>query len=337
MIDVDVHCAPSTLRDLDPYLDRYWREYIEGSGIKWSGLRVAYPPGSRITGGPAPATVDDLRAQLLDRDTPEFAILNCLAVFEANRHPYYAAALASAVNDWLRAEWLDRDERLRASIVVPFHDTDAAVEEIERVAGDRRFVQVLLPIRADAPLGNRRFHRIYEAAAAHDLTVGLHAWGRPASAPTPGGLTLTHLEDYMSNTVIVQQHVLSLVSEGVFDRFPELRVSLLECGFAWLPSLLWRWDKDWRGLWREVPWVKEKPSSYVLRNFRATTAPAHLPDTPRQISELVGMIGHEWLMHASDHPHVHGRGADALYAVLDEDAAQAVRSGNAAAFYRLAA
>lgn len=337
MIDADVHCAPSSLSALNPYLDRYWREYIEGSGTRLTGLRISYPPGSPISGAPAPATYEALHEQLLERDAPSFAILNCLAAFEAHRHPYYAAALATAVNDWLRAEWLDRDDRLRASIAVPFPDTDATIAEIERLAGDKRFVQVLLPIRADAPLGNRRFHRIYEAAVANDLAVGLHAWGRPASAPTPLGLTLTHLEDYVSNTVIVQQQLLSLVSEGVLDRFPELRISLLECGFAWLPSLLWRWDKDWRGLWREIPWVKEKPSSYVLRNFRATIAPAHLPETPRQVSELVAMIGHEWLLHASDHPHDHGPGAERLYGVLDEPALEAVRNGNAAAFYRLAA
>jgi predicted TIM-barrel fold metal-dependent hydrolase len=338
MIDADVHCAPSGLTDLYPYLDRYWQEYIDGSGLKWTGMPSAYPPGSPISGGLAPATYEALRSDLLDRDGPATAILNCLTIFETHRNPYYSAALATAVNDWLRAEWLDRDDRLRASMVVPFYDVDSSLEEIERLAGDKRFVQILLPTRVDSPLGKRRYHRIYEAAVANGLVVGLHAWGRPASAPTANGLTLTHLEDYVSNIVIVQQHVLSLVSEGVFDRFPELHVSLLECGFAWLPSLLWRWDKDWRSLWREVPWVKEKPSAYVLRNFRATTAPAHLPQAAKQIAELVEMIGPRWLLYASDHPHDHGASADGLFAVLDDGAARAVRGDNAAAFYpRLAA
>ena len=72
-------------------------------------------------------------------------------------------------------------------------------------------------------------------------------------APTQNGFTLYYIEDYLSNQIVVQSHVLSLVSEGVFERFPDLRVSLLECGFAWLPPLLWRFDKDWKGVWREVP------------------------------------------------------------------------------------
>ena len=61
--------------------------------------------------------------------------------------------------------------------------------------------------------------------------------------------------------------MLSLVSEGVFERFPDLRVVLIECGFAWLPLLLWRFDKDWKGVWREVPWLKHRPSEYVAEHF----------------------------------------------------------------------
>ena len=48
-----------------------------------------------------------------------------------------SAALCRAINNWLVAEWLDRDPRLRASIVVPVHSPDLAAEEIERCAPTR--------------------------------------------------------------------------------------------------------------------------------------------------------------------------------------------------------
>ncbi len=334
-IDCDVHCAPASLDVLAPYLDDYWREYVAGAGVRLQGHggRVPSwcadqrPAGAVELRGPRRGAARAVRAR--------HAILNCLTLFEAHRNPHYTAALARALNDWLRVEWLDRDERLRASLVVSTIDPDDAVAEIERLGDDSRFVQVLLPVRADAPYGNRRYHRLYAAAAERDLAIGLHAWGRPGHASTPSGFTLTYLEDYLSNPIVVRSHVLSLVSEGVFDTFPSLRVALLECGFAWLPPLLWRFDKDWKGVWREVPWVKDKPSEYVRRHVRATTQPAHLPPAPEQVAELVEMIGSDWLLHASDHPHDHGPSAGRLYAALDADAARAVRSGNAAAFYRL--
>jgi len=73
-------------------------------------------------------------------------------------------------------------------------------------------------------------------------------------APTSTGTAATYYEDYLYNSQIVAPNqVLSLVAEGVFDRYPDLRVCLAELGFAWLPSLLWRFDKDWKALWRENP------------------------------------------------------------------------------------
>jgi predicted TIM-barrel fold metal-dependent hydrolase len=343
-VDCDVHCAPDSIDALRPYLSAYWQEYIDGAAIRILGMPTAYPPGAptsasadlRALPRPAvPADYDTLRERLLDLLEPRIAILNCLTLCETHRNPYYTAAIAIALNDWLRAEWLDRDERLRASMVVSTVDPDDAVAEIERLEDDHRFVQLLLPIRTDAPYGNRRYHRIYEAAAERGLVLGLHAWGQTGRAPTPTGLALTYLEDYIGNMQIVQTHVVSLVSEGVFERFPALRVTLSECGFAWLPPLLWRFDKDWRGVWREAPWVKHKPSEYVEHHFRATTAPAHLPRDRSKVRELVQMIGSQWLLYASDFPHDHGNSVEALYDVLDETDSEALFTGNAEALYRL--
>jgi uncharacterized protein len=337
VIDADVHCAPGSIEDLHPYLDQYWRDYIASAGVRLPVLDVAYPPGAPTTGSAPPSTYDALRDQLLEPSGARHAILNCVSAFEAHRHPYYAAALASAINDWLRAEWLERDQRLLASLVVSSVDPADAVAEIERVGDHDQFVQVLLPVRAEAPYGNKRYHALYAAAAEHDLAIGLHAWGRPVSAPTPTAMTHSYMEDYLSNQIIVQSHVLSLISEGVFERQPTLRVSLMECGFAWLPSLLWRFDKDWKGLWLEVPWVKDKPSSYLRRHFRATTAPAHLPADRDEARELLEMIGTDVLMYASDYPHRHGPSIELLDEVVDDEARRGIRWGNAAELYGLAA
>jgi predicted TIM-barrel fold metal-dependent hydrolase len=337
VIDCDVHCAPSSLATLAPYLSDYWQEYTRTAGIRLTGMGGAYPPRAPTSGGPAPGDYESLKQGVLDTEAPRFAVLNCLTICEAHRNPYYQAALATALNDWIREEFLDRDERLRASMVLSTVDIDDAVAEVERLGGDSRFVQLLLPIRVDTPYGNKRFHRLYAAAEERGLALGLHAWGRAGHSPTTSGYTLSYLEDYVSNQVIVQTHVLSLVSEGVFERMPGLRVSLMECGFAWLPSLLWRFDKDWKGVWREVPWVKEHPSTYVRRHFRATTAPAHMPaDRPEAISELLAMVGADLLLHASDYPHNHGTSATALYDLLDENALAQVHDANAAALYGLA-
>ncbi len=158
----------------------------------------------------------------------------------------------------------------------------------------------------------------------------------PARRPTPSGFTTTYLEDYVGNQPIAQAQVLSFVSEGVFERFPDLRVVLMECGFAWLPPLLWRFDKDWKGVWREVPWVKRRPSEYVTEHLVATTAPAHLPADPVALTQLLEMMDAPGMLaYASDYPHDHGDGLGVLLDQLSDSDRSRVMWGNAAALYRL--
>ncbi|MGP4014449.1 amidohydrolase family protein [Saccharopolyspora sp. 5N708] len=343
-IDIDVHCAPASFLDLEPYLDEYWRGYVLDAGMSFSPTQGgAYPPlaptsatpVARAAGTFPPHTVDELRAQLLDPHALHIAVLNCTTSFHCNRNPYYEAALTRAVNDWLIEEWLGRDDRLRASMVVPTLDTNAAVAEIERIGDHPGIVQVLLPTRTDTPWGNVSHRPILRAAAQRGLVVGLHAWGRVGNAPISSGFTHTYLEDYLSNSqVIVQAQVTSLATEGVFAQLPDLRVALLECGFSWLPTLLWRFDKDWKGVWREVPWLDRKASEVVRDHIRLSTAPAHLPHDPVQVREALDLLdAGAVLMHASDFPHDHGDAGGRLLAALTDAERDAVLRGNALEWY----
>jgi len=337
-IDTDVHCAPTALSDLSGHLDPYWRGYVAEGGIALSPTQGgAYPPLASTTAAAAPTSAAQLRDEVLDPQALHRAVLNCTTSFHCNRNPYYEAALTRAVNDWLVAEWLEHDARLRASMVVPTLDTAAAVAEIERIGGHPGIVQVLLPVRTDAPWGNIRHRPVLRAAAERGLVVGLHAWGRIGNAPTSSGMTHTYLEDYLANSqIIVQAQVTSLVTEGVFAELPQLRVALLECGSTWLPTLLWRFDKDWKGVWREVPWLAGKPSEVVRRHLRLTTAPVHLPRDPAQVREAVDLLdAGSMLMHASDHPHDHGEGGERLLAALTDAERERVLSANAASWYQL--
>src|SRR5207237_8226886 len=111
---------------------------------------------------------------------------------------------------------------------------------------------VLLPIRSGDLAGHNTYHGIYAAAAERGLAIALHAWGLPGLGPgRMYGMTTTYVDDYLANSTIVQRHVASLVAEGVFTRFAGLTVVLAECGFTWLPCLLWWMDKGWKSTWHE--------------------------------------------------------------------------------------
>ena len=108
-----------------------------------------------------------MREQHLDPNGVEIGNLIPLATRGPDqRNLDYGAALCTALNDWQLEYWLNKELRLRGSMLVPHEDPSAAVAEIERRASDDKFVQVLLPPRTDEPLGRRRYWPIFAAAVA---------------------------------------------------------------------------------------------------------------------------------------------------------------------------
>ena len=257
---------------------------------------------------------------------------------EALHNDDLAAALAAAVNEWQRVVWLEQEPQLRGSIVVRGRNPALAVAEIERLAADSRFVQVLLPVRAEVPYGNRRYWPIYEAAARHRLPVAIYAGGTPGLPTTPAGWTSYAIEDYVAYSQTFAAQVLSLVSEGVFARYPDLRVTLIGSGCSWLPSLLWRFDKNWRGLRREVPWLVQSPSEYVRDALRLTLAPFDGPAEAEALLEFGEWCGSEaLLLYAAYDPAIPSSGQNplALPDGLPGAVRRAILSENARAIYAL--
>ena len=237
IVDCDLHSVVPSARALFPYLSDYWRETITQTAFN-GPPDTPYPPhapttarpGSAPPEGPPGSDLPTLVAQALDPWGTAVGILNCAYGIESIHNPDAAAALAAATNDWHRAEWLDHEPRLRASILVPSRQPEAAAAEIARIGRDPGFVQVYLPVRSERPYGDRAYHPLYAAAVAHDLVIGLHFGGNTGSPPTAAGWPSYYLEEYAGMAQVFQSQVFSMIAGGVFDRFPTLRVTLIEGG-----------------------------------------------------------------------------------------------------------
>jgi predicted TIM-barrel fold metal-dependent hydrolase len=105
----------------------------------------------------------------------------------------------------------------------------------------------------------------------------------------------------------------SLICEGVFSKYPELRVVLIESGFTWLPAHLWHLGKFWRGLRMEVPWVDRPPFEIVRDQVRLTLQPADAPPQRQQFERLIEHMGSDkLLLFSTDYPHWQFDGEEAL-------------------------
>lgn len=343
VIDCDVHAVVPHVKALFPYLSSFWRDTITQTGF--AGPADTYYPANMPTTArpgsmppnnePAGSSLAWLREQALDPDQVELAIVNCVSGVDGTPNPDAGAALARATNDWLVEHWLEPEPRLRASIVTASQHLQPTIDEIHRLGDDPRFVQVLLPVKSAQPYGNRNFWPVFEAALVHDLPIALHFGGATGLPPTPVGWPSFSLEEYVSMASIMQAQLLSLVAEGVFEQFPDLRVVCLEGGFTWLPALFWRFDKEWKGLRREAPWVKRPPSEYINAHCHFSIQPLDLPSEPRQRRDVIDQLGGaDRLLYASDYPHWHDFSPDELYRVLNAAEIAGIQRDNAKRLYR---
>jgi len=321
-IDCDIHPAIPTTRALLPYLDAYWREHVTRRGLEADNLELGCFPANaplncrpdwRPERGPAGADLGLLQRHVLDPFHTRFGILNVLNGAAILHSEDLSAGLCRGINRWIATEWLDRDPRLRASITVPVASPELAAEEIERCAEDTRFVQVMMLSQTEMPLGRRQYWPLYRVAEKHGLPIGIHAGSAQLHPPSATGWFSYYLEDYVQQAQGFAGTLNSLLTEGVFVKFPKLKVVLIESGVTWFPAYMWRINKTWRGVRAETPWQERMPSEVIRENVRLTIQPFDEPDTADKVRTVLNEIGGDnMLLFATDYPHWHFDGADAL-------------------------
>jgi predicted TIM-barrel fold metal-dependent hydrolase len=286
MIDACIHHRWQVELEVHPYLEQGWRAYVgePGSGPMGSGARrlvpltrYANPLGDDLeqargpNGEPPGSSPELLDEQLLRRNRVERALLVFDRAMFAPSHPnpFYAAAVVRAINDWNLDTWL-RDERLYGTALLPEQTPDEAVAELHRVAASPKIAAVTLSPSIGRLLGHPLYNPIYEAAAELGLPVIVHRGiDTMTDAPTgvAAGAPYTFAEYRALAPLALTSNITSLVVNGVFARYPKLRLFVVGGGLAWVEAMLLRIDTLWRSLRRDFPWVHEPPRAYVERQL----------------------------------------------------------------------
>lgn len=342
-IDCDIHQQTKGPEDLFPYLPKAYRERIElfGTGLS---QRVGYPNGgdrgSRADSWPEDGSkpcsdIDLLRADHLDVYNIEYGILLGQEYRPIPGLPDadYATALARAYNDWMIEHWIEQDDRVKGAAIIATQDPKQAADELRRIGNHPGIVGALVPNGTRVPYGQRYYDPIFEVCSELDLAFVIHTGSEGEGA---AGQASYYIEHRQGRAAAMQQNLASMVFEGLFERFPDLRVVCVEAGYTWLPSFLWRMDADWKALGRETPWVKRAPSEYVFDNVKFTTQPMESPEPQRRLLTVF-----EWakaektLMFASDFPHFDFDSPELSLPGMKEEMSRRVFSENAREVYRL--
>ncbi|MCZ8517076.1 amidohydrolase family protein [Paenibacillus filicis] len=338
-----MHPTPKSIDEIRSYMKQPWKDRYSGGGRGFYGNPVhgarldAKPPN----GGPIGSDPEFVRKQLIEEYDEQHAILLPRAFCNLHPDPDFATAIAAAYNDWLADTWLDKynhDGVFKGSITIAHQDPLAAAKEIERWAGHPHFVQVMTDSGARAPFGQRHYYPIYEACEKHGFPMAIHPGtdGMGINIQPSPGYPTHYIEWHTCLSLGFQAHLVSFLTEGVFEKFHNFRVVLVEGGVSWLPALMWRLDAEYKALRFEVPWVKKKPSEYLRDHVRITSQPLERPENDQHLLNILEMMDAEHiLMFSSDYPHWDFDSPKVAFPKLPDALKRRIFYENAKEFYNL--
>jgi predicted TIM-barrel fold metal-dependent hydrolase len=343
IIDCDVHVGPQHPDQIRKHISDKWGDRFAMSNRDlyahptYVNRTDAKPP----SGLPIGTDPDFVREQLVDEYGMDHLILLQRPFTNPIPNPEYATALAAAWNSFMAETWLDAynyDNVFKGSICISTQDPMGSAKEIERWAGHSHFVQVITDSGSIAAYGQRQFDPIYEACQRHGLPFAIHAGADGVGITTlPSSGYPTHYIEWSTLHVLsYQTHLVSMLVEGVFERFPGLRVVLVEGGVSWLPTLLWRLDNQYERFKKELPWLTKKPSAYIRDHVRITSQPIERPDYDRYLLKTLELLDAEHiLMFSSDYPHWDFDSPRLAFPKLPEKLHRRIFFENAKELYRL--
>ncbi len=219
----------------------------------------------------------------------------------------WAVALARAYNNWFHDRYYRVNARLRAVALVPLQDMSEAVKELRRAVEQLHMVGAVLPANGGdlgvrQPLGHQEFWPLYAEAERLNCPLAVHG-------AVSQGLGINFFNQFgatqaLEHPLAQMIQLTSMVLEGVFERFPRLRVAFLEAGTGWVPFLMDRLDRSyeiWAGAkYREFgEWLRRRPSEYITGGnvfFSCEGGEESLRYT-------IERLGDRGLLYASDFPH----------------------------------
>jgi predicted TIM-barrel fold metal-dependent hydrolase len=282
-----------------------------GMGKSLAELAAACLSGRYAENAPAAATDPAARLALLDRDGIAHALLypSLGLQWEAEApDAAYAAAHCRAYNRWIEEFCAGSGGRLVPIAHLSLGDVEVAAGELRRAVRAGARGAFVLPFTLDGlPHGHPAHDPLWAAAEELDVPIAIHTGIDPPARSLHrrfDGLTwpddvphgIWYLELMFPQAV--QQAFSTFFLYGTFDRFPRLKLVVLESGAGWLGFWLDRMDALYAGSLRVTLSLREPPSTYVRRQCWISADPDE-----RALPPIIEYVGPDRFVWATDFPH----------------------------------
>jgi predicted TIM-barrel fold metal-dependent hydrolase len=236
--------------------------------------------------------------------------------WEHRGDPELAYGVARAHNRGM-VEFCSVDDRLLPTCYVPLSDFDLAAAMADEAL---EMGAAALLVASGCPDGHSPSHLaldpVWARAQEANIPIVFHVGGTddlidpnyfqnglPIPADFHGGEENFRSVDYMGIPHPPMQTLATMIFDGVLERFPELRIGVIEQGAIWLPSWMRQMESAFDAFARHEERLQAlslRPSEYVRRQIRATPYPTE------DVGWIIEQSGPEVCLFSSDYPHVEG-------------------------------
>jgi uncharacterized protein len=255
-------------------------------------------------GAQARPTTPELRLADLDRDGLDAEIIyGCLMINDLIADGEHRAWANTVYNDWA-ADFAKRADpnRLFPLAVLPNNDPLVAAAELRRCArlglkgGDLAFKRMVVP------LYHHDWYPLWEAAAECQFPISFHSTGfKGLRAPDTPQMEREYLLEWrLVRSALFQldgmEVLVSLITSGACEQYPEFRFILGESGVTWIPYVLDRLDTEYEDRARGLGFSM-KPSDYFRRQGYTTY------QQDQYIEPIIPLVGEDNIIWGADYPH----------------------------------
>ncbi len=251
------------------------------------------------------------RIELLDKENLDKAVLypTLGLLWECELDdPELTIAYQRAYNRWIADFCRSSRGRLVPIAHLSLLDVDAAVTELERAVRDGCRGAWLAPFtHTRKPHGHPDHDPLYARACELDVPVAVHPTYEPTWAIPSRFRYMGREREFFYNVMGrqgSQQAFLSFFTMGTLERFPELRLGVLEVGCGWVGSFLDRMDAVYETISARGVGMQHPPSELFRRQCFISGDPDE-----RVAAHTIDVVGSDCIMWATDNPHPDHPGA----------------------------
>jgi predicted TIM-barrel fold metal-dependent hydrolase len=277
-----------------------------GTPVSYNGKLTLHAIGKPDS--PESMELTDIKARLQAMDEEEIAVQvlypTLFLAYPLSSNPALLTAMCSSYNRWL-GDRLAGNERLKWAAVVNLDDIAASVRQVREGKRLGAVAVMVLGTAGDHMLDHPRLLPFHEAVAEEKLTLAVHVgWACPSINNLydhiyPSGVIAFHMPVLMGFT--------ALVTGGILDRFPDLRVVFLEAGCQWVPFMVermqHRFQNQGKSLAKILPQTAPKQARPTMEYIRWGNLYFSAEIEDALLPQVIELVGEGQIVFGTDMPH----------------------------------